>query len=165
MGCKWINLNFQIGCLHEGTVYQITVSYMVWVVIEVKISVLLGWSAILGFYDISAVEYEGRTFRHSADNHSTNITASPGCNNLFFLKVSGEEGGNLYKMKDKQGTVRKRVGGNVSEGYVLGENAGKITWNIQVYQYFEMTPRQKKKHLYVRRDVNSLNIVNKAETN
>ena len=68
-------------------------------------------------------------------------------------------------MKDKQGTVRKRVGGNVSEGYVLGENAGKITWNIQVYQYFEMTPRQKKKHLYVRRDVNSLNIVNKAETN
>lgn len=37
-------------------------------------------------------------------------------------------------MPNKQGTVRKKVGGNVSEGHVLGENAGKITWNIQVYE-------------------------------
>jgi hypothetical protein len=42
LGCKWINLKFQIGCLHEGTVYEITFSYMVWVVLEVKISVFLG---------------------------------------------------------------------------------------------------------------------------
>ena len=40
--CKWINVKFQFGYLHEGNVYQITVSYKVWVVLEVKISVFLG---------------------------------------------------------------------------------------------------------------------------
>jgi len=89
---------------------------MFWVVLEVNISMLLGWSAILGFYDFSALEYEGRTFRRNVDNQPLNQHHSiAGCN--IFFKVS-EGWGRLffYKMKDKWGTVRQKVGGNVSEG-------------------------------------------------
>lgn len=60
-------------------------------------------------------------------------------------------------MKDKWGTVRQKVGGNVSERQVLGENVvKKITRNFEVYQSFEMKSRQK--HLNVEREVNILKI-------
>ena len=59
-------------------------------------------------------------------------------------------------MKDKLGSVCKRVGGNVREGFVRGEITGKITQNIQVYQSLEMTPLQI--HIYVIREVNGLKI-------